>query len=59
MTFAQFYEKSYGINEYQIWYQGRMCSSKNAPDELWVKKIAEFEFTESYGKIICAVDLVD
>lgn len=59
MTFAQFYEKSYGIDEYQIWYRGRVSSSKNAPDELWVKKIAEFEFTESYEKIICIVDLVD
>lgn len=62
MKFREFYEKSYGIKMYSIWYQGiewLARSSISIPDQLWEKTIEELEFEENNHSITCVVKLVD
>lgn len=60
MKLREFYEKSYGIKYFYIWYKGiQYIGSPNVPDELWNKTIEELEFNEINGKISCEIELVD
>ena len=62
MSFIEFYEKSYGINRYEIWYRGRLNVVKcltDIPNQLLNKTIKEFDFEEDGGRICCAIELVD
>ena len=62
MKFKDFYEKSYGIKIFYIWYQGIQWIARSAisiPDQLWDKTIEELEFEENNHKINCIVELVN
>lgn len=62
MKLKEFYEKSYGIRRYEIWYHGMMktigCLA-DIPEHLLNKTIEELEFEEDGGKICCVIELVD
>lgn len=62
MKLREFYEKSYGIRRYEIWYRGRLSVARclaDIPEQLHDKKIEELDFEEDDGKIYCTIELVD
>ena len=62
MKLKEFYEKSYGIRRYEIWYRGMLIVTRclaDVPEQLLDKNIEELEFEEDDGKIYCVIELVD
>lgn len=61
MKLKEFYEKSYGINKYEIWYRGIVTYAKSLADiqeQLLDKTIEELDFYEDNGRICCTIELV-
>ena len=62
MKLKEFYEKSYGINKYEIWYRGIVTYAKSLADiqeQLLDKTIEELDFEERNGQIHCTIELVN
>ena len=62
MKLKEFYEKSYGINKYEIWYRGIVTYAKSLADiqeQLLDKTIEELDFEEHNGQIRCIIELVN
>jgi hypothetical protein len=62
MKLKEFWEKSYGISKYEIWYRGIVTYAKGLKDiqeQLLDKTIEELEFEENNGQIRCIIELVD